>query len=368
MTLMFRRAARNFIRKGYFPTDDATLERILGALAPAAGDGPIRLLDPTCGEGSALAEVRQHLGPQRAVACGIEIDADRARHAEGLLDRAIHADLLDCRLGRHGFGLLLVNPPYGDGLADRAGSAGVVRADTPRRLEHRLVQACLGALQPGGVLVLIIPHTSLVRPLTGWLLQGFTRLQVFSAATDRFRQVVVLGTRRRGPRADDGGTLGRQFAAIAAGEVRPPVLPLPWPEDPYRVPASRSLPAIELLRIDPLQLAREVGRHPGLWPQFHALFARTAAAARRPLIPPTPWHLALLLAAGALTGVVRSGDGRVLAVKGDTHKEQTVKVVHEDLPDGATQVVTTRTDRFVPTIRALDLTPGPTLGDVITVR
>src|SRR3546814_11066738 len=37
MALMFPRLARNFIRNGYFPTDEPTLERALSALAPSPG-------------------------------------------------------------------------------------------------------------------------------------------------------------------------------------------------------------------------------------------------------------------------------------------------------------------------------------------
>ena len=35
MALMFPRLARNFVKNGYFPTDEPTLERALAALAPA---------------------------------------------------------------------------------------------------------------------------------------------------------------------------------------------------------------------------------------------------------------------------------------------------------------------------------------------
>ena len=65
MALMFSRLARNFIRNGYFPTDEVTLGRLLGALAPAGANA--RILDPCCGEGSALAEIGHHL--QAAGAC-----------------------------------------------------------------------------------------------------------------------------------------------------------------------------------------------------------------------------------------------------------------------------------------------------------
>ena len=47
MALMFPRLARNFVKNGYFPTDEPTLERALTALASAeASAGPLCILDP----------------------------------------------------------------------------------------------------------------------------------------------------------------------------------------------------------------------------------------------------------------------------------------------------------------------------------
>ena len=57
MALMFPRLARNFIKNGYFPTDEPTLERALAALAPAeASAGPLCILDPSAGAGVAIAD------------------------------------------------------------------------------------------------------------------------------------------------------------------------------------------------------------------------------------------------------------------------------------------------------------------------
>ena len=69
MALMFSRLARNFIKNGYFPTDELTLERLCAIFELAEG-GSHRLLDPCCGEGCALAELRNALIQQRRAANG----------------------------------------------------------------------------------------------------------------------------------------------------------------------------------------------------------------------------------------------------------------------------------------------------------
>ena len=83
------------------------------------------------------------------------------------------------------------------------------------------------------------------------------------------------------------------------------------------------------------------------------------------------WHLALAVTAtaGQVSGVVRSKDGRVYVIKGNTHKEKVLKVEHETRPEGRTAEIRIHTDRFVPVIRALDFTPGsPSFGDALVIR
>ncbi|HET9642745.1 MAG TPA: DUF6094 domain-containing protein, partial [Burkholderiaceae bacterium] len=123
MALLFTRLAHNYIKNGYFPTDEVTLQRILQALEPA---GPVmRALDPCCGEGTALAEIRRHLAEEggRVESFGVEIDKERAWHAKSLLDRVIHADIHDVVISPRSMGLLFLNPPYGYGVADSTNPA-----------------------------------------------------------------------------------------------------------------------------------------------------------------------------------------------------------------------------------------------------
>ncbi len=58
------------------------------------------------------------------------------------------------------------------------------------------------------------------------------------------------------------------------------------------------------------------------------------------------WHLALALAAGAISGVVTSKSGRVLVVKGDTHKEKTLQTEYTERDDGSVAETRILTDKF----------------------
>jgi hypothetical protein len=67
--------------------------------------------------------------------------------------------------------------------------------------------------------------------------------------------------------------------------------------------------------------------------------------------------------------VVKSKTGRLLVVKGDTHKEKTLQTEFTERDDGSVAETRILTDKFVPVIRAWDMTPGSaTRGEVLTIR
>ena len=105
------------------------------------------------------------------------------------------------------------------------------------------------------------------------------------------------------------------------------------------------------------------------WQQFDLLFGKVGQVNRRPLRALSKWHLALALAAGQVSGIVRSGDGRTFVIKGDTHKEKEVKVEVEEKRNGKVTETRIHIDRFVPVIRAIDLTPGSAgSGEILIIR
>ncbi len=371
MALVFQRIARNFIKNGYFPTDAATLARILGALD--IGGGCIRVLDPCCGEGTALAEVQRHLGDCGASveSFAIEYDRERAWHAKTLLGTVIHADMNDVFASPRSMGLLFLNPPYGNAVRDQAETGTGKRAE---RIETAFVKRTLGWLQFGGVLVLIVPHYAFDRELAAVIARNFARVTVFTAPERRFKQVVVFGVKRRSDAPDE------TIAALLEGVVRadygsaamPAELPEDWTALPYEGPPLRADAEFRFVsvKLDAEQLAAELQRLAAstLWPQFPAVFQAATRAPRRPLKDLSRWHLALALAAGQIAGVVKSRDGRALLIKGDTFKEKETSVEREVRADGGVTETRTLTDVFVPVITGIDLSPGPGYGAIVTIR
>lgn len=383
MALMFSRIARNFIKNGYFPTDEDTLSRILTALS-VESDQSVRILDPCCGEGVALAEIHRHLGELGASssAYGIEYDEERAWQAKQLLDRCIHADLNDCSVGLRRFSLLFLNPPYGDLVSDS--ERAFTRRDGGRkRLEKMFARRCFPMLQPGGVLVLIVPYSVLDREFGTLISRNFRDVTVHAAPEQKFRQAVIFGVKR--PRVADADK--RVVMQIAKAQLNQyqntegdwvegfstaAILPEVWSGEPYLVPSLKDRGEVPFhsVRIDQRQLSEEIERNPALWDRFVLLFRSDAQTHRQPLRALSEWHLALLLAAGQVSGVVEGQSGKVFLVKGDTHKAKSERNESSlDEETGAVTLTRIATDRFVPLIRAIDFTPGSaTFGRIMHIE
>jgi tRNA1(Val) A37 N6-methylase TrmN6 len=362
MALMFQRLAHNFIKNGYYPSDGETTRRILNALVPSEG-GSMHILDPCCGEGVALAECRSHLGPNTQT-FGVEFDEERAAHGKRMLDRCIHGDLMDCVIGPRQFGLLWLNPPYGDLVYDQSGAT--TKWKGRKRLEKLFYAQTNGLLQFGGVMVLIVPSASLDTELSTWIAQHCTNVRVYRAPEQQFHQVVVLGIRRRSSEARAISEVRDRLAAVGAGGV-PEELPESY-NAPYSIPSAVKVGTFVLAKMEPVQLAKVIKDNPCLWSQFDLYFSTVAVEHRPPLRAMSDWHLSLALAAGQVSGIVRSKDGRCLVIKGDTHKTKTVRVEHETDKNGLVLETRIRTDQFVPTIRALDFTPGSeTYGKILKI-
>src|SRR3546814_2444580 len=71
-------------------------------------------------------------------------------------------------ISRQSFGLLWLNPPYGDLSKDVNGNIGY-QGQGRARLEKLFYQRALPLLQYGGVLIFIVPSYVLDAELVGWL-------------------------------------------------------------------------------------------------------------------------------------------------------------------------------------------------------
>ncbi|MET0043647.1 MAG: DUF6094 domain-containing protein [Candidatus Thiodiazotropha sp. 6PLUC3] len=362
MGLMFQRVAHNYAKNGYYPTDSETTLRILNSIAPCE-HGIMRILDPCSVEGTALAETKHVLGPERCVAYGIEYDEERAWEAKELLDYCIHADIHDCIMGARSYGFLWLNPPYGDTIANRRGFG-----EKTDRLEKVFYRMTNGLLQYGGVMALIVPHYSLDKELSSLIARHFHTVRVFATPEQQFKQIVVLGIKQRSGQIDT--EIRDRLLAVGKMDTLPDEFPQIWPHEAYEVPASSSEPKFYAARIDLRQLTNVIDNTRSLWDQMGLVFRYESTNHRRPVRKLSDWHLALALAAGQVSGCVEKNDGRKNVIKGVTFKSKKTTEEQEFNSKGdLTRTRRIQTDRFVPTIRALDFTEGSeTFGKCLTIK
>ncbi|HBC3835247.1 DUF6094 domain-containing protein [Vibrio parahaemolyticus] len=363
MAVMHPRVAHNYLKDGYYPTDEATVRLIARKLIFKAGVQ--RLLDPCCGEGLALAQLaaeslcHEH---SQLHTYGVELDVTRAQQADEQLDSVLRSNAFDTVIGAGSQSVLFLNPPYGDTVTDQVEK----QARDMARLEVQFTQRQLPTLKRDGVLALVVPFPSLTPAFCRYLSMRLRKVQVFPAATDRFKQVVVLGRKadmrgnvHQGERSQtaqalmhvgQGESIPECFTTGSAFEVTP-VDPAPF--------------RFEMVRPDARQLEQAFEAHQGLWPSFTMQFAKARhREVPRPLRRLSPWHLSLSLAAGQIAGKVVSNDGkRTLLVKGGTQKVQrTVTNIDQH------QTITTTVDQFKPLIRGLELTPGESFGQIVVIE
>ncbi|WP_037586993.1 DUF6094 domain-containing protein [Stenoxybacter acetivorans] len=363
--LMHPRVAHNHAKNGYFPTDDATLYGIIDRLE--AGSGSLRIFDPCCGEGDALAVLAKAFRQDKAdcQTIGVELDAERAAATAKQLGFVVRGDIESCVLQSKSVGVLFLNPPYG--FKTRDDLAG----DKTPRWEEVFFNLTTHTLQDEGVLVLIVPTQSLTERFTAEIASRFTELRIWQAGVDTFNQVVIMGIKPKNRAAIGKKQLQMQQQQLADWQHATTITE--FPGYCYAVPAAsdRVFRPISLC-VDKDGLAAELPALRGqtLWTQFGSLFnSHVVADKRRPLTRLGQWHSALALAAGQVNGVVESATGQRLLIKGSTHKTKLKTQEQQTDSKGNSVVVVTELDRFVPRIRAIDLTHGSDrYGEVVTIQ
>ena len=197
---------------GFYPTPERVVDLIAGLV-----DGPpahlhsrahqtLRILDPCCGEGEAVARLawrmeERGVGPIETY--GVELHRDRAEVASGMLHHSLASDLFMTSIANGVFGLLYLNPPYD-------------YDEEERRVEHRFLTHCTRYLAEDGVLVFIVPRRRL-HVSARYLASHYGRMRCWAFPTperEEYDQVTLMGYRK------NGALLRRPLRGAAAGVGR----------------------------------------------------------------------------------------------------------------------------------------------------
>ena len=182
---------------GFYPAAPQVIDALVKHLRvrPPDPEKPLEsphVIDPCCGEGSALAQIVETLGigPQNAYA--VELDAWRAERAKLTLTGG-HvlgpASFPGVQITGQSFGLAYVNPPFDDELGGG------------KREEQAFAERAARLLVPKGILVLVCPLSALSgnRELCGFFDAHFDEVCVYKFPDGHrpYNEVVVIGRKRR---------------------------------------------------------------------------------------------------------------------------------------------------------------------------
>ena len=329
---------------GFYPTPDRVVDMIADLIhTPSSyhhrNAETLRILDPCCGAGEALAQLVERLDRPNArpiETYGVELHRDRAEDAARRLDHALAADLFATSIANGAFGLLYLNPPYDWDSADK-------------RVEHAFLTQTTRYLADGGLLVFIVPRQRLTVSAR-YLSTHYGRMQCWAfpqPEREVFDQVVLFGYRKTDPVPD--APAEKRVLEWAYGEPEP-LRSYPYPEfSPPTAPSGDVLFATRT--VDPVAAAAEA-RRSGLWASTEITDTLWPANDNRtrPLMPLRRGHMAMLVAAGFLDNLVLEADGRRILVKGRISKEM---VMVEDAPEKEVH-----REKLITTVVALDLDGG----------
>jgi hypothetical protein len=287
----------NTVRMGHCPTDPENVSYITRAIAFPPGI-VTNLLDPCCGEGTALKQIA--VG-NNCFTYGVEIDEGRAETAQGELHRIGFGSFFHSRISVEAFHFVFLNPPYLSVLTEGGGRT---------RNEKRFLIESLPHLMPGGLLVYVVPYYRLTDDICRILSDNLAGLSVHrftDAEFKKFGQVAVMGTRRQRTR-DEAAE-----ASLSTVSYSPEKLPslAEIEEKAYPLPAeARKVAIFRGALFNERELARKLGSS--------SLFADMIAVKtlsrekRRPPLPFTVGQLGLIGGSGLLNGLIECDEPHIV--------------------------------------------------------
>ncbi len=372
----------NIEKAGYFRLPPSVTDLILTYIA-APHNG--RILDPCAGKGVALVTLAETLNLKPF---GVELHEERAQEARSSVQklaarqltqsrsaqlsdqtRILNDSYLNLVTSKNGYNLLYLNPPYDWDKEDG-------------RLEYQWLWKSRPWLQPGGLLVYVVPrHILKMRKAAKYIASHYDQVRVYrfpDGAYERFKQIVLFGVRRPKGVVPDAAAVE---VLMAMGREETGLLPeQPRLEPLAACPREDVGAASEPIYTLPSLIVKDNGPRSGGF-KFRSMFvdpadalaearqmgASTASAWRqhldpagvnvplRPLTPLKIGHMNSIIAAGHMNNqVLDNGSGQRLLIKGRSYKTTRQESYEEPLPSGGRKLTTLETEVVVTDITTVD--------------
>jgi hypothetical protein len=317
----------NRVKMGYFPTDEAHVEKIKSALTfPQTG---VNILDPCCGCGTALKILTDG---ENVKTYGTEIDGYRARQAEKKIQRVGYGSFYRSRISNRSFHCIFLNPPYLSVMKEGGGS---------RRAECSFLIDSLRYLMLGGVLIYIIPFYRLTEDICRVLAENFDEIEVYrfeDSEFKKYKQIAVFGRLKQrdsniGERADELLRLSLNPDTITPiTELPANIYPLPNKEIEVKLFKGAEFNVNELA----LQLEKSKS--------LNSLFEKSKIDSlhRNPLLPLKVAQIGLIGGSGLMNGLIECDEPHIIKGKKKKKCVTTTSTEKKEGIKGDTQVTETR--------------------------
>jgi hypothetical protein len=331
-------------KMGYFPAPPEAVSSVMQYLCrPAEESAILCAIDPCAGAGAALEQLCRGF---KMIPYAIELDERRAIDCHARFDgwgcTLAPASFFGCTASTLSFSLGWVNPPYDDEIG-----GGM-------RTEATFLQRATQWLRPGGIMCFVIPeHVVSRHDVRSMLCQWYTRLATlpFPEEHRQYDEIVVIGIKR---------ARAVESYSEAAEQVEEAMHLPPDPDNPYLIPTGIPPKRFEKFELTEAEIAREFSVS-GL---LKLLDPPPEPPLPAPPLPLSTGHLALLLAAGHLDGVVRPDGEQPHVVRGTASKKTYIASQEEiENKDGSVTLKTVQSEKIILTVRLVEED-----GNIVTLQ
>lgn len=321
------------VRGGFYPAPEGAIALASSHLQPPDGQ-PFAMLDPCAGEGAAIRQLGDSLRCRPDHRYAIELDDHRADVVRAALPDGhvlAPADCFGCRANGNSFSFIWLNPPFDDAYGGR-------------RIEDQFLRIATDWLMPSGVMAFVCPEDVVNQYADAYrhfaTYYQDTSMIPFPNGQRQFNEVIVLGHKRRRPKADRDNSSRISWDAV----TMPPGFR-------YQIPSGAGPKVFR--KVEPTE--SELQQMLAASPLRRHLRSPASASLPSPPLPLGIGHIALLLASGHLDGIVQADGHPAHVVRGTSRKHSFVAdVTDTENADGSTTTKTTISERIELVIRTVD--------------
>lgn len=301
----------NKIMSGYFAFPEKQGELLVKLLEQDRTTGKTAWLDPTCGEGRILHQLSTALDHEEVEiqTYGVEIDKGRAAIARDLLTTVFNAPIESMVIQNDAFSFAFVNPPYDNTVK----GYGDTKSERKEFIE---LQRATRYLQPGGVMCYVIPSYRFAdSKIARFLATHFEKSAIMRFTDDDYmdyKQCIFIGYKKTTVmKTTHEGMMNFFLNMYDENYIMDNVTPISEfvGVQSWKIPAMQRMIKTFYSRLEDKNAYYEgIVNSTGFEAFQNRTKPRELSIGGQPMLPLNAGQMALLLASGAVNGLIGTDD------------------------------------------------------------